>query len=132
MARGNPTKAQEFVDQCLDIATRTTSRKYLVKGWRLKGEIARARRQWGEAERWLRQALPLAQAIGNPTQLWKTHLAMGRLHAEARRPESARQAYRAARAVIDQVKARVQDPRLRAGLEQSPLFQQVYDLSASD
>jgi class 3 adenylate cyclase/tetratricopeptide (TPR) repeat protein len=126
LARGEPAKAQEFASRCLDIATRTNSRKNIVKGWRLRGEIARARRQRDEAEGWLRQALALAQAVGNPTQLWKTHLALGHLHAAARRPEQARQAYRAARAVIEQVKASVQNPELGASLEQSPLLQQVY------
>ena len=123
LTRGEPARAQEFVDQCLDIATRTNSRKYLVKGWRLRGDIALARRQRDEAAGWLQQALTLAQTIGNPTQLWKTHLALGHLHAEARRPEQARQAYQDARAVIEQVKANVQNPELRASLERSLLIQ---------
>jgi tetratricopeptide (TPR) repeat protein len=126
LARGDPAKAQEFVAQCLDIATRTHSQKYLVKGWRLQGEIALAHRQWDEAEGWLRQALTLAQTIGNPTQLWKTHLALGHFHDAARRPEQARQAYQAAREVIDRVKASVQNSELRTSLEQSPLIQRVY------
>ena len=104
----------------------------MVKGWRLKGEIALIRKQWDETEAVLQQALSIAEAIGNPTQLWKINLAMGRFHAEAKRPEMARQAYHAARAVIDQVKTRLQNPELRASLERSPLFQQVYDLSAPD
>jgi tetratricopeptide (TPR) repeat protein len=32
LARGDPARAQEFTDRCLDIATRTNSRKYMVKG----------------------------------------------------------------------------------------------------
>ena len=131
MARGDPAQAQAFADQCLEGATRINARRYMTKGLRLQGEIALARRQWDEAEGWLRQALPLAQAVGNPTQLWKTHLAMGRLHTEAKRPDQARQAYRAAREVIDRIKASVQNPELRAGLERSTLIQHVYDLSAS-
>ena len=103
----------------------------MIKGQRLRGEIALVRRQWDEAEGWLLQALPLAQAVGNPTQLWKTHLAMGRLHTEAKRPDQARQAYRAACEVIDRIKANVQNPELRANLEHSPLIRNVYDLSAS-
>jgi class 3 adenylate cyclase/tetratricopeptide (TPR) repeat protein len=132
LARGEPARAQAFTDQCLDIATRTNSRKYLVKGWRLRGEIALACRQRDEAVGWLQQALTLAQIIGNPTQLWKTHLALGHLHAAARQPEQARQAYRAARAVIERVKAHLRNSELRAGLENSSLIQHVYDLSASD
>jgi hypothetical protein len=81
--------------------------------------------------RWLQQALTLAQTVGNPTQLWKTHLALGRLHVEAKRPEQAQQAYQAAREVIERVRAKVQSPELRASLEHSPLLRQVYDMSPS-
>jgi class 3 adenylate cyclase/tetratricopeptide (TPR) repeat protein len=131
LARRDHAKAQEFADQCLELATRTNSRKYLVKGWRLKGEIALAHRQWDEAESSLRQALTTAQAIGNPTQIWKTYLALGQLQAETKRREQAQQAFQAARAVIDQIKSNLQDPGLRASLEHSPVIQRVYDLSTS-
>jgi hypothetical protein len=80
----------------------------------------------------LQQALTLAQTIGNPTQLWKTHLALGRLHAAAKQPEQARQAYQAAREVIERVKATLRNSELRTGLENSSLIQHMYDLSASD
>jgi tetratricopeptide (TPR) repeat protein len=128
LVRGELAKAGEFADQCLEIATRTNSRKYVVKGWRLLGEIALARRQWDEAEAWLRQALALAQAVGNPTQLWKTHLAYGHFYTAARKPEMAQQAYGAARDVIERVKGNLRDPGLRASLEGSPLIQRIYDL----
>jgi tetratricopeptide (TPR) repeat protein len=116
LARGDLAKAQEHVAQCLQGATRTNARKYLIKGWRLQGEIAFARRQRGEAEGWLRQALALAQTVGNPTQLWKTHLALGRLHAETQRPEPERQEYDAAHEVIDRLRESLQEPGLRASL----------------
>ncbi|MFQ5946417.1 MAG: adenylate/guanylate cyclase domain-containing protein, partial [Anaerolineae bacterium] len=131
-ARGDPTKAREFADRCLEIATRTNSRKNLVKGWRLTGEIALARSQRGEAEASLRKALAIAQAIGNPPQLWKTHLALGRVHSEAKKPELARQSYHAARRVIDRIKESLRDPGLRASLESAPLIRQAYDLSPPD
>ena len=128
LAREDLTKARAFADQCLALATRTTSRKYLVRGRRLMGEIALAGGQWDEAEGALRQALTIAQVIGNPTQLWKTHLALGRLHAATRKPEAAQQAYGAARAVIERIKGSLRDPGLRASLEGSPLIRRVYDL----
>ena len=131
LAREDPVQAREFAEQCLELATRTNSRKYLVKGYRLMGEIALARRQWDEAERALRQALTIAQAIGNPTQLWKTHLAYGHLYTAIRKPEMAQQAYGAAREVIERVKGSLRDPGLRASLESSPLMRRVYDLCAS-
>jgi class 3 adenylate cyclase/tetratricopeptide (TPR) repeat protein len=132
LARGELTKAREFADCCLEIAMRTNSRKYVVRGWRLLGEIARARRQWDEAAGWLRQALPLAQMVGNPTQLWKTHLALGQLHAETRQPEQARQAYQTARTIVEQVRTSLQNPELRASLARLPLPQWVYDVGGAD
>jgi tetratricopeptide (TPR) repeat protein len=132
LVRGDLTKAREFVNHSLDIATRTNSRKYLVKGWRLKGEIGLVGRQWDEAKGALDQALTMAERIGNPTQLWKTHLVMGQLHTEAKRPEMAQRAYRAAREVVDGMKASTKNPELRASLGSSPMFQAVYDLTASD
>ena len=131
LARGEPARAQEFADQCLDIATRTNSRKYVVKGWRLLGEIALARRQWDEAEGWLRQALPLAQAVGNPPQLWKTHLAMGHLFREQKQPTHAQEYYQAARDVLYRLKVTLHNPALRTSLEHSPVLQAIYELSPS-
>ena len=72
----------------------------------------------------------MAQAIGNPTQLWKTHIAYGHFYTAIRKPEMAQQAYGAARQVIDRIKASLQNPGLRASLENSPLVRHIYDLSA--
>jgi class 3 adenylate cyclase/tetratricopeptide (TPR) repeat protein len=131
LVRGDLVKAQEFADRCLDIATRTNSRKYLVRGQRLRGEIALAQRQWDNAEVWLRQALLLARSVGNPPQLWKTYLAMGRLHTETKRPELARASYQGARDVIYRTKVTLQNLDLLRSLEQSPLTRKIYTLSES-
>jgi tetratricopeptide (TPR) repeat protein len=128
LARGDYAKAREFCDHCLDIATRTNSKKNLVKGWRLRGEIALARHQIAEAEHALRQGLTIAQAIGNPTQLWKTHVALARLYSDARKPELAQRAFESAREVLNRMKANLRTPSLRAGLD-SPVFQKIYELS---
>jgi len=117
LRRGDLDKATAFADQSLDLATRSTARKNLVKGWRLKGEIALARRAWKEAEAWLQRALTLAQAVGNPPQLWQTHAVLGQLHTALRQPDQAQQALQAARDVIDHVKIRVQTPVLRTSLD---------------
>ena len=129
LARGDSAKAREFCDHSLDIAARTNSKKNLVKGWRLRGEIALARRQWNETENALRQALSIAQAIGNPTQLWKSHVALGRLYTDTKKPELAEREFRSAREVIDQMKSSLRNPELRASLESAPMIQKVYDLA---
>lgn len=129
LARGDVAKALEFCNHCLDIATRTNSRKNLVKGWRLKGEIARARRQWDEAERALQQALAIAQTIGNPTQLWRSYFALTELYQDLKKTESAQRSLDAARAAIEGVKATVRHAGLRASLENAPMIRRVYDSS---
>lgn len=128
LARGDYAKAREFCDHCLDIATRTNSKKNLVKGWRLKGKIALACHQLDEAENALRQALAIAQAIGNPTQLWKTHAALGRLYTDTKKPELAGREFRSVREVVDRMKSSLRNPGLRASLESAPMIQKVYDL----
>jgi len=125
LARGDFEGALRHADECLERATRTRSRKYLVKGWRLRGELALARRHWDDAERALRQALDVAQSIGNPTQLWKTHVALGRLAVERQRPDLARHEWQAAREVIDGVRDNLRHPGLRASFASSPIIRQA-------
>jgi class 3 adenylate cyclase len=131
LVRGDLAAARAHADECLERATRTRSRKYLVKGWRLRGEIGKARRMWEDADRAYREALAVAESIGNPTQLWKTHLAIGELRSERKTPDAAQEAYQAARDIIERVKIRLQDPGLRTAVERAPFIRRVYDLSAT-
>jgi tetratricopeptide (TPR) repeat protein len=125
LVRGDLDKAHACVEQGLELATRTHSQKYVIKGWRLKGDIALRCRQWEEAAHWLRRALALAQTIDNPTQLWRTHVARGQLHAEAHQLELARQAYQTARPVIERLQDNLRDPELRTSLAHAPWMQQI-------
>jgi tetratricopeptide (TPR) repeat protein len=128
MARGDPDRARGFAEQCLELATHSRARKNLVKAWRLEAEIATAHRQWEDADRTLQEALAAAGQLGSPTQLWKTHVARGRL-AEARgRREDARRAYRAAQEVLDRVRSRLETPALRTALECAPFARTIHDL----
>ena len=111
MPKTRPPYPPQFRARLLELATRTTSRKYLVRGWRLAGEIALAQRRWEEAEQALRHALTFA---------------------ETKQPEAAQRAYRAARTVIEQVRGSLTDPRLRAGLETAQFVRRVCQLADPD
>ena len=125
LARGDPQSARGFAERVLEAATRTRSRKYVVRGWRLVGEIAAARRRWDEAEAALRQALPLAETIANPPELWRTQAALARLRVtQGDRPQAAR-AYQAARGVVDRVASGLADESLRASLFRLPLVEEI-------
>jgi class 3 adenylate cyclase/tetratricopeptide (TPR) repeat protein len=127
LALDDPTKADDSCNQCLDLATRTDSKKYLVRGWRLKGEIARARLHWDEAEEALRKSLTYAKRVGNPTQLWKTHLVLGQLHRDTRRVDPARRSLVAARKVITGIGQSLESPELKEGFERSALIREVLE-----
>jgi tetratricopeptide (TPR) repeat protein len=131
LARGDLDGARGHADACLEGATRTRSRKYLVKGWRLRGELALAERRWDEAEQALREALSVAKSSDDPSQLWKTHLVLGRLGVERQRPHLAQQEWQAARQVIKRVRDNLRHPRLRASFEASPIIRQILDVEAT-
>jgi tetratricopeptide (TPR) repeat protein len=129
LARGDLAKAKTMNALSLEGASRTNSKKNLVKAYRLEGEIARVRKQWKEAEYYLGQALEIARAIGNPPQLWKTHEAFGRLFQESGRPEPALRAFDAARQTIDRVESSLQTQELRTSFQAAGFVQKIRGLA---
>ncbi len=127
LASDDPARAEDFCNQCLELATRTDSKKYLVRGWRLKAQIAKARRHSEEAEEALRKSLTYAKRVRNPTQLWKTHLALGQLCRDTRRVDAARSSFAAARKVIAGIGRSLQTPELTEGFARSPLIRAAYE-----
>jgi tetratricopeptide (TPR) repeat protein len=127
LARGDLDEARGHANECLERATRTRSRKYLVKGWRLHGELALARRRWDDAEHALRQALEVAQSIDNPTQLWKTHVALASLGTGRQRRDLAQQEWEAACKVINRIRDNIRHPGLGTSFSSSPMIHKVLE-----
>ncbi len=111
--RGDHAQALAYADDCLRLAEGSESRKNMVKGRRLRGQVFLAQDQLGEAEQEIATALTIAQEIGNPPQLWKTLVALGDLRQAQGRAAEAQHAYRDALAVIDNVAAGLTDASLR-------------------
>ena len=125
LARGDLEEAERHARRCLDLATRTNARKNLVKAWRLAGATACAAGRWEEAGRALHEARTIAEAIGNPTQLWLTYGALARFYAEQDQKDAARRAALDAVRVVDGVLASLPDESLRASLERLPLVREA-------
>jgi transcriptional regulator with AAA-type ATPase domain/tetratricopeptide (TPR) repeat protein len=130
LARGDLAAARTYTAECLDLATRTRSRKNLVKGWRLAGELAHAQRDWDRAEQHLRTALELATSVGNPVQYWRTELALGRLLGDTGRLDDARGAFQRAYHRMQTVLETLRHERLREAFETSRERQLARDLVA--
>jgi tetratricopeptide (TPR) repeat protein len=131
LTRGELDKAREFVNRCVDQATRTASRKYIVRGRRLRGELAMVQRRWDDAGAALREALDGAVVLGNPSELWKTHEAFGHLREAEGKREDARAAYSAAAEVVDQMRGRLSTPALRAALDCAAFAQRLAGLAGT-
>jgi DNA-binding NtrC family response regulator/tetratricopeptide (TPR) repeat protein len=129
LAQGDIAKAKAMNALCFEGASRSDSRKNLVKAHRLEGEIARVRKEWQEAEYHLAQALDLARTIGNPPQLWKTHEAFGRLFEESGRHELASKAFNAARQVIDKVESSLQNPEFKVSFQCAGFVRKIRGLT---
>ena len=130
LARGDLTAAKAHSAECLGLATRSGSRKNLVKGWRLAGEIERAQLAWDRSEQHLRTALELAMSMANPVQYRKTELALGQLLADTGRPDEAREAFQRAYVRMQRVRESLRHERLREAFEKSREFNLVLGLIA--
>jgi tetratricopeptide (TPR) repeat protein len=130
LAAGDLSTARDHSAACLDLATRSESRKNLVKGWRLAGEIARAERNWDVAEGHLNRSRDLAASLGNPAQHWKSELALGQCLQDVGRIDDARQAFQRALAVMHRIRERLRDERLRQAFEKNPDLAVVQNLVA--
>jgi tetratricopeptide (TPR) repeat protein len=113
LSRDDAVQALRCAEECLQLAVSTSSRKNLVKGWRLQGQAYCCQRRPSEAEAALHRALTMATEIGNPPQLWQTYQALGLLCERLGRREQARSAYASALRVIDEVARRLQDQELK-------------------
>jgi tetratricopeptide (TPR) repeat protein len=131
VASGDPGSAAGFAERSLGLADATSSPKYQIRNWRLKALVAVHRQQFMEAEAALQRALRIAQQTGNPPELWKTQIALGRLQTDRGRQEAAQRSYAAARRTIDRVLSQLADSELRASLRNADTVKEAYEFSSA-
>jgi tetratricopeptide (TPR) repeat protein len=78
---GDTDKAESFLSELIENqwTDKFPYKKYQVRAWRLRSHILSARGQLEEAKTELNRAITQAKQLGNPTQLWLTHQALGNL-----------------------------------------------------
>jgi tetratricopeptide (TPR) repeat protein len=102
-----------YADECSTLAEQSNSQKNIVKGRRLRAQVLLEQGKLEETTQELSIALEVAQRIGNPPQLWKTHAALGDLLQAQGRRGDALGAYGDALSVIEGVAAGLKDKSLR-------------------
>jgi class 3 adenylate cyclase/tetratricopeptide (TPR) repeat protein len=125
LARNEIDKAIAYADECLALSEQNNSRKNIVKGRRLRGQVFLSKSKLAEAEEELSIALEIAQRIGNPTQLWKTYAVLGDLQQAQGRPDDAWRAYNDAISVIEEVAAGLKNESLRDAFMSSHQVQEI-------
>lgn len=113
LAEGDLDRALSLADECLALAEPTESRKNIIKGRRLRGQVFYKQGEFMEAEKEFSKALAIAQEIGNPPQLWKTYIALGDLQHDLKKKDKALQAYHNAVLVIENVAKGLNDKSLK-------------------
>ncbi len=114
LACGHPERALKLADECLAIAEPSESRKNIIKGLRLSGQVFLALGDLKKAEQKLTSALSIAREIGNPPQLWKTFVITGDMRKAQNRPDEAHQAYHHALSTILKVADGLNDKSLKS------------------
>jgi hypothetical protein len=88
----------------------------VVRSWRVRGQIALAGQRWDAAEHALGEALTVARLIRNPTQLWRTHVDLARLHAARGQDDLAHEEQDKAKRVVEERRDRAANPEIRSAL----------------
>jgi len=130
VARDDLAAARSHSAECLTLATRTGSRKNLVKAWRLAGEIAAAAGEADAAEGHFRTSRDYAVGLGNPVQQWKAELALGRFYQDLARADEAQQAFQRAFDVMQKVRQGLREDVLRSAFDRNPDLRFVQGLIA--
>jgi tetratricopeptide (TPR) repeat protein len=130
LTRGDLGAAKAHSAQCLELATRSGSRKNLVKAWRLAAELAGAEGDADRAEGHYRRSLDIAMSLKNPVQLWKAEIAFGQFLLAGKRAAKAQRAFERALLVMQRVRERLRNDRLRAALEKNPDLRLLQSLIA--
>jgi tetratricopeptide (TPR) repeat protein len=128
LQKGDLSKAQYYQDKLIDHGwtTKWPYKKYQVRSGRLQGNIYAAQGKFDEAQNELQQALKMAEQLGNPTQLWKTHQALGGLFFKQGKNDHASAKYLNTIKIVQGIAEKLTDPELKEGFLHSEPIREVF------
>jgi tetratricopeptide (TPR) repeat protein len=130
--RGYLDKALSYADECLALSQHSDSRKNIVKGKRLRGQVFLAQGKLAEAQQEISDALEMAHRVGNPPQLWKTYAVLGDIWQAQGRPNEASRAYADAFSIIDKMATTLQNQGRKDKFLSSHLVQEIKQKAQRD
>jgi class 3 adenylate cyclase/tetratricopeptide (TPR) repeat protein len=113
LSRGDLESAEEVAREYLDTSMKRGFKKNIGKAERLFGQILTMRGAHDLAEAKLLAGLAKLEEVGNPKQIWMTHVALARLYEKMGRPDLERERWQAAHSIIASTANGLQDERLR-------------------
>jgi tetratricopeptide (TPR) repeat protein len=113
LRRGDLNGSEKLARECLDVATRYESRKYIGRAERLLGRILTEKGACDQAESKLKSALTNLEKVGNPKQLWLTHTALSKLYEKISRSDLEQEQWRIAASIIKSTANDLEDKELQ-------------------
>jgi tetratricopeptide (TPR) repeat protein len=120
LALGDPERALADADRCVERAEATLTKRYVSKGKRARALALAALARPDEAAAEFDAALRIAEGIGGPELIWRTHAARAEVHADAGEDGASRAAAREALAVVEGIVSSLREPGAAEVLLASP------------
>jgi uncharacterized protein HemY len=115
----------KFAQRAFEIAERTKNKRGMIRANRHMGDIYIKNMEFPKAEKKLNIAISDAKKLGNPYQLWKTHLDLGKLKEAQSFNQQAQEHYREALQVVKNVSSNLKDEKIRRIFLNSELIVEV-------
>jgi len=130
LVKGDFTQALKFAEDSLAISEKAGSKKYVAKGLKLKAEALAKTGNTEEAIKLMKNALKLAQQVGNPPLLWQIHYSLGLLLEKHGNPQEANEHHAEAIALIEETASKLKDASLKNILLTAPQTKAIHDAYA--
>jgi tetratricopeptide (TPR) repeat protein len=125
-ATGAYDQALHYIDEGLQEARATSSRKYVAKGWALRGKIVVKLGDNNAAGAELQRAVTLAEQLQSPSLFYPIAYDLGQWYEAVGQEQQAAALYGKAKAAIEHMATAVEDEALRSVFLQSAPVQAVH------